>query len=337
MAKKEFKAGLYAVIVGVIMAVVLASLTVFAYTTRYTAFSPEKVAAQYVDTIVQTGDGYNAYKNTLLSENQKIKYGDFIRRTQMVSFRNDGDDVKQADFVGTGTAEEQKAIDTVYNTMYDYYVELVNTVGWDDYETFFMSYFAKLKEVRHEVYGDDYLDYDYMFGALEANVDTYGESLRGNEQVLAADNKTVLKEAKDGKYQEMFGKDYKLTVSVKSFDELSEEEAKAYIAGFKERITPVAQSGEAKAAQFGLEDITKEKKVLFFTKEETDSRKSDMVGTYERLDCSDEMTSAGKAEVEVWSDDGGVIATQEVYLVKIGRSWYVDNTNIDTSGLYLGK
>ncbi len=325
MAKKEFKAGLYAVIVGIILALVLSALTVFAYTTRYTAFSPEKVAAQYVDTIVQTGDGYNAYKNTLLSENKKIKYGDFIRRTQMIAFRNDGDDVKQAAFVGTGTPEEQTAIDEVYNTMYDYYVELVNTVGWDDYETFFMSYFSKLKEVRHAVYGDDYLDYEYMFGALEANVDAYGESLSGNEEVLAADNKTVLKEAKDGKYSELFGKDYKLTVSVKSFDELSEEEAKAYIAGFKERITPVAQSGEAKAEVFKLAD------------DENDTPKSDMVGAYERLDCSDEITSAGKAEVEVWSADGGVIATQEVYLVKIGRSWYVDNTNIDTSGLYLGK
>lgn len=316
--EKEFRAGLYAVIVGVVLAVVLAGLTVFAYTTRYTAFSPEKVAVQYADTIVQTGDGYNAYKNTLLSENQKLKYGDFIRRAYMVAFRNDGEEIKQADFVGTGSAEEQKAIDTVYNTMYDYYTELIKTVGWDDYETFFMSYFSKLKEVRHEVYGDDYLDYEYMFGALEANVDAYGESLRGNEEVLAADNKTVLKEAKDGKYQEMFGKDYKLTATVKSCDEITNEDLSAYIDGFEERIAPIAQSGEAKAATFSLgEEAT-----------------ADMVDAYAKLNCADRIDGAAEAEVEIKDQNGNTVTTVKIYLVKIGKSWYVDNTNTPTSVLY---
>lgn len=325
MAKKGFKAGLYAVIVGVIMAVVLSGLTIYAYTTRYTAFSPEKVAKSYVDTVIQTGDGYNAYKNTLLSENQKLKYGDFIRRTDMVVFLNDGDDVEQAEFVGTGSDEEQKAIDTVYNTMYDYYCTLVNEVGWDDYETFFMSYFAKLKEVRHEVYGDDFLDYEYMFGALEANVATYGESLTGAEELLAADGKTVIRDAFEGKYQKTFGKDYKFITEVKSCEELSEEEANAYIAEFKKRIEPIAASGEAKAATFKLEDT------------DDNSAKSDMADAYAKLDCSDRITGVAKAECEVKLEDGKLIAIQEVYVVKLGKSWYVDNTNIDTTGLYLAE
>ncbi len=77
--KKGFKAGLYAVIVGVVLAVVLTVMTVFAFTTRYTGFKPEKVARQYVDTIVQTGDGYNSYKNTLLSQNKKAQVRRFYQ------------------------------------------------------------------------------------------------------------------------------------------------------------------------------------------------------------------------------------------------------------------
>ena len=335
MAKKEFKAGLYAVISGVIVAVVLVLLTIFAFTTRYTAFKPEKVAQTYVDTIVQSGDGYNAYKNTLVSKNQK--YGDFIINAYMLPYVNDSDDVKQAEFVGKGSEEETKAIDTVYETMYDYYIELINTYGYDDYDSIFSNYFAKLSEVRKEVYGDEYMDTDYMFGVFEANVSTYGRSLTGADETLAADGKTVLQEATKGIYQEMYGDNYKLTATVKECTALSEDEAKAYVAEYKDRITPVAQSGEAKADEFGLEDRTYEKKILFFTQKKSDNKKSDMISAFEELDCSNDITAVDKCVIEVALADGTVVATQELYVVQIGNSWYVDNTNTDTSALYLAK
>ena len=321
--KKEFKAGLYAVVAGVAVAVVLVLLTIFAFTTRYTAFSPEKVAQAYTDTIVQTGDGYNAYKNSLVSKD--MKYGDFIRRAYMQPYVNNGEDVKQADFVGTGNEAEQKAIDEVYNTMYIYFVELVNTVGFDNYDIFFNSYFAKLVEVRAQVYGDEYMDDSYMFGAFEANVDTYGKWLTGTDEELAQDGKTVLQEKTIGKYQEMYGEDYKLTATVKECTELSAEELNAYITEYKERITPVATSGEAKADIFGLTDTDDSK------------AKTDMINAFAGLDCSDDITSVAKATVEVTLEDGTVVATQGLYVVQIGNSWYVDNTNIDTSALYLAK
>jgi len=331
MAKKEFKAGLYAVIVGVIMAVVLAGLTVYAYTTRYTAFSPEKVAKSYVDTIIQTGDGYNAYKNTLVSKN--AKYGDFIRAAYMKPYVNEkdekGEDIPQAEFVGTGSQEEQEAIDKVYNTMYEFYCKLINEYGWDNYDEVFNQYFAKLVEVRKEVYGDEFMNFDYMFGALEANVATYGESLTGAEEMLAADGKTVLREAFDGKYQTTFGKDYKFITEVKSCEELSEADAKAYVEEYKARITPVAESGEAKADSFGLEDKTVGKK--------TDKAKSSMIEAFKKLDCSEDISGVAKVECEVTLEDGKLVAIQELYVVKIGRSWYVDNTNIDTTRLYLAE
>lgn len=345
--KKEFKAGLYAVVAGVLVAVVLVALTIFAFTTRYTAFSPEKVAVAYTDSIVQTGDGYNAYKNSLVSKS--MKYGDFIRNAYMQPYVNNDKDVKKADFVGTGNEQEQEAIDKVYNTMYDYFVELVNTVGLDDYDTVFDSYFAKLVEVRAEVYGDEYMDTEYMFGAFESNVDTYGKSLTGTDRVFASDDKTITQEKTEGLYQKMFGVEtevdelalvdgkketvkgtklvYKMTSNIKECTVLSDEEAQAYIAEYKERITPVATSGEAKADKFGIVDIDKKHKP-----------KTNMIDAFAGLDCSEDISAVAKATVEVTVDSTNeVVAAQELYVVQIGNSWYVDNTNIDTSALYLAK
>lgn len=334
--KKGFKLGLYAVASGIVIAVVLVLLTIFAFTTRYTAFSPEKVAQSFTDTIVQTGDGYNAYKFTLVSKN--AKYGDFIIDAYMAPYVNDGDDVKQADFVGTGSQEEADSIDKVYNTMYDYYVELINTYGYDDYDSIFNNYFAKLKEVRNQVYGDEYMDTEYMFGAFESNVDTYGKSLTGTEKVLAEDEKTVLQEASTGTYQNMYGDDYKLTATTIDCKELTADEVKAYVDEYKNRITPVAESGEAKADSFGLTDTKEETKLLGIIPQTKEiNTKTNMVNAFKNLDCSEVINAVDLCTVEVKTQDGTVVATQQVYVVEIGNSWYVDNTNVDTTGLYLAK
>lgn len=312
--KKGFRAGLYAVFSGVIIAVILVVLTIFAFTTRYTAFSPEKVAQSFTDTIVQTGDGYNAYKMTLVSKNSK--YGDFIRKAYMAPYVND--DVEQAEFVGTGNEQEQKSIDEVYNTMYDYFLTLIDTCGMDDYDTVFNSYFTKLCEVRHNVYGDDYMDTEFMFGAFEANVDTYGKSLTGTKQKLAQDNKTVLQEATVGKYEEMYGKDYKLTAAVTSSEDVLTD---SYVEEYKARITDTVKSYTD-----GI-DVSK------LDADTVDAMK----GAVEALDNSDAITAVKSCTVDVTDQNGNVVATQQVYVVQIGNSWYVDNTNIDTSTLYLAK
>lgn len=322
--KKSFKIKAYSVFATIVIGVVLVVLTIFAFTTRYTAFSPEKVAKSYADTIVQTGDGYNAYKNTLVSRGDK--YGDFIRKAYMAPFVNDGDDVKQAEFVGTGTDEEANAIDTVYNTMYDYFIQLIKTYGFDNYDAVFSNYFQKLSEVRKAVYGDEYMDTDFMFGAFESNVTTYGESLAGVEEQLASDEKTVLREASKGIYQEQFGDNYKLTANVTNTKELSEAEVKDYIAAYKERITPLATSGEAKADSFGLKDIDKK-----------NTPKTTMIDSFAKLDCSEEITAVDVCTVDVTLENNTKVASVQVYVVQIGNSWYVDETNADTSALYLAK
>lgn len=320
--KKGFNAALYAVVAGVVVAVVLVLITIFAFTTRYTGFSADKVAQAYVDTIVQTGDGYNAYKNTLVSKNQK--FGNFVINAYMLPYINE--DAKKASFVGTGTDEEIAKTDEVYDTMYDYYVELLQKYGLDNIDAVFNDYFAKLSEVRKEVFGDEYMDTDFMFSVFESNVSNYGKSLTGTEKELGADDKTVIQEATTGKYQKMFSKDYKFTATVKESTPLSDSEKDAYVKEYKERIAPVAASGEAKAEKFGLKDTDKKH-----------TPKSDMVGAFEKLDCSNDISAVTKCNVDVTLADGTVVASQQVYVVKIGKTWYVDNTNVDTSGLYLAK
>lgn len=322
MAKeKTFKAGLYGVVAGVIVAVILVALTIFAFTTRYTAFSPDKVAQVYTDTIVQTGDGYNAYKQTLVSKNQK--FGDFVINAYMCPFVNDGDDVKKNEQIGTGSKEETEMLDKVYTTMYDYYCELLKDTGLDDYNSFYNSYFAKLKEVRQEVIGDEYMDTEFMFGVFESNVQSYANSLTGTEKKLAQDKKTVLQEETTGKYQTMFGKDYKLVTTVSNVTELTENDTKAYIDLYKQRVVALANQGEAKAEVFGIEDIDKKHKP-----------KSSMISAFQNLDCSEMIDAVAVCTVDVTSNDE-IVASVNVYVVKIGNSWYVDETNTDTSALYL--
>ena len=319
--EKGFRVGAYAVFAGIFVAVVLIALTIFAYTTRYTALAPEKVAQSYADAIVQTGDGYNSYKTTLVSKNGDLKYGDFIRKAYMIAYVNDGEDVKQADFVGTGNDAEQKAIDDVYSQMYDYYLELLNTYTWDNYDEFFTHYFDKLVQVRNQVYGDDYMDMDYMFGALESNVQTYSDSLTGTEEVLAADKKTVLHEATEGAYQKQFGKAYKITTTAADVKEFSADETKAYVEAYKARITPVAEGGAARADSLNVKGEDKDA----------------MVSAFEGLNHADEIESVAEVTCEIKDESGKVNVTITVPVVKIGKSWYVDNTNLDTSALYLAK
>lgn len=318
--KKGINLGVYAVASGIIVAVVLVVLTIFAFTSRYTAFSPEKTAQYYTDVIVQNADGYNAYKNTLVSKNQK--FGNFVVDAYMAPYVNK--DAQQNEQIGTGSDEEAAMLNEVYSQMYDYYVELITNNGMDNYDVVFSQYFAKLAEVRKAVIGDEFMSTDFMFSVFESNVDTYSKSMTGTDTTYEADGKTVKEEATVGKYQEMFGKDYKFTTSVVDTKELDEAHVKAYVESYKERITPVAASGEAKADSFGIVDADKKHQP-----------KSAMVSAFEKLDCSEIIDAVDECTVSVALEDGTEVANVTIYVVKIGNSWYVDNTNVNTSALYL--
>lgn len=323
--KKGFRAGLYGVVSGILVAAILVGMTVFAFTTRYNAFSPEKVAQSYADTIVQTGDGYNALKVSLVSKNQK--FGNFVINAYMAPYVNDNSGkkkdepkVEQNKAIGTGSKEETELLDQIYNTMYVYYEELMATVGLENYDEFYSRYFDMLKQVRVAVLGDDYMDTEFMFSVFESNVQTYSNKLTGTKKKLAADKKTVLQEETTGIYQEMYGKDYKLTTTVTNTKELSADEVKAYADEYANRIQPLIENGKSKAAALANEDKTEA-----------------MEQAFANLDVADSIEAVDECTVEVTSQKGDVVATVQVYVVRIGNSWYVDNSNTNTAPLYIAQ
>lgn len=323
--KKGFRAGLYGVVSGILVAAILVGMTVFAFTTRYNAFSPEKVAQSYADTIVQTGDGYNALKVSLVSKNQK--FGNFVINAYMAPYVNDNSGkkkdepkVEQNKAIGTGSKEETELLDQIYNTMYVYYEELMATVGLENYDEFYSRYFDMLKQVRVAVLGDDYMDTEFMFSVFESNVQTYSNKLTGTKKKLAADKKTVLQKETTGIYQEMYGKDYKLTTTVTNTKELSADEVKAYADEYKNRIQPLIENGKSKAAALANED-----------------KKEAMEQAFANLDIADSIEAVDECTVEVTNQKGDVVATVQVYVVRIGNSWYVDNSNTSTAPLYIAQ
>ena len=144
-----------------------------------------------------------------------------------------------------------------------------------------------------------------MFSVFESNVATYGDLLKGTEKKIADDNKTILTPETEGLYQKIFGKDYKLTVSV------------------KDRIAPLVDDAEKRADQFGLKDVDKKHQ-----------NKTNYINGFKNLDSSDKFDAVSVCTAEVKLENGTTVGEVQVYVVKIGNSWYVDDTNTDTSSLY---
>lgn len=302
MANKEktfnFKA--YAIIVFVAILATLIVITTLTFKAKYTGFHPEEVARTYVDTIVQTGDGYNAYKNALPSKN--YKYGDFIRVYYMypVIYRDtegytvggDLDDLKgynDDSFKGDKTLNDDGSLNgRLIDEMYPVYVSLVAN-GWDDYDKIYTEYFKALVEKREALFGDKYMSDEVMFTALEANVATYGDSLTGTDFIVDENSGVTLSEESTGAYQTAYGEDYKFTTTVKGENEISLDDAKSKI-----------DANALETYEVTLDDITEVKN---FT-------------------------------VEVKTEDGEAVAETNVTVVKIKDFWYVDNTTVDTSALY---
>ena len=298
--EKEFNFKLYATVVffGVLVALVAIVYTTF--TSRYTAFHPEAIAKTYVDTIVQTGDGYNAYKNSLLSKSQK--YGDFIREYYMYPVI-DRDVNTELDAVtdtslpegynnnfykGEKTLNDDGSLQgQLIEVMYPYYEELINSNGWDNYDLIFTEYFNKLVQERKAIFGDDYMSDEIMFTALEANVRTYGEKLTGTEDVFDENTGLQTSFKAEGIYEKAFGENYRIVTEVTNESDL---ELEAYLAQVDENAYD--------SYKISKDDINAVKE---FTVKVSCGEKSDEV---------------------------------TVVTVQIGKSWYVDSAETVTMNLY---
>ncbi len=302
MANKEksFNYKAYAISVFVAILALLVIIVTFTFKAKYIGFHPEEVARTYVDTIVQTGDGYNAYKNALPSVN--YKYGDFIRVQYMypVIYRDaegyevggDLDGLKgynDDEFKGDKTLNDDGSLNgKLIDEMYPVFVKLLAN-GWDDYDKIYTEYFNALAEKREAHFGDKYMSDEVMFTALEANVATYGDSLTGTEDVYDENSGVQLSEKSIGKYQTAYGEDYKFATKVKNENDVKLDEVKANL--------------DAKVLETYKVNL-------------------------------DDITDAKNFTVIVEKQDGVQVAKADITVVKIGDFWYVDNTSADTAWLY---
>ena len=302
---KKFNYGLYVVAVFVIVTVVLVLLAAFTFKSKYVAFDHEKVAVNYTDSIAQKGDGYNAYKYTMLPQGDK--YGDFIRKQYIYPVVYPGYEVgmdsKAFDklkengydtdaFKSDATKNDDGSLTgDLTEAMYPYYVELIETYGWDNYDAVFTNYISKLVETRKAMFGDEYMSDEVFFTAFESNVVSYGNSLTGTEEVIADDGVTVTQKESTGLYQTIYGENYKFTTSVKETEEIT--------------------------------DIDTYKAAL-----DTDTLASYGIS-------ADDITAATAVTVDVALENGDVITSVKVYEVKIGSTWYVDNLTTSTASAYI--
>lgn len=299
--KRSFNVKVYALCSVITVAVLLVLICVTAFTSRYTAFSSEKTAVAFAETIVQTGDGYNAYKNTLVSKN--VKYGDFIRKNYIepVIYRDvegyyPGDSTEglkgynDESYKGEKTLSDDGTLSgKLTQEMYAIYNDLVITFGWDEYHKIFKAYAEKLVGVRRDIFGDDYMSDEVFFTAFEANVSAYGKTLTGTQDVFDENTGVQLSEKKTGIYEEVFGSDY--TLSVKAILETDLD-----IQEYKNGID---------TETFSLYSVN-----------------------------ADDISQARKVTVGVFLDDGTELTSVQIVVVKIGMSWYVDNAATDTDALY---
>lgn len=299
--EKEFNFKLYAVVVFFAILAALIAIVYTTFTSRYTAFHSEKVAKTYVETVVQTGDGYNAYKNSLLGKSQK--YGDFIREYYMYPVINrdinaeldaltDSDIPKGYNndlYKGEKTLGDDGSLQgQLIDAMYPYYEELISENGWDNYDLIFTNYFDKLVETRREIFGDDYMTDEIMFTALEANVRTYGEKLTGTDDVFDENTGLQTSFESEGAYETAFGEDYRITTTALDGKELDRE---LYI----------SQADDGAYERYGVD-----KESIVAVREHT-----------VKVNC-------GEKE----------LAEVTVVLVQLGKSWYVDSAKTDTAALY---
>ncbi len=299
--KKGLNTKLYAVIAFFLVGALLATITVTTYKSRYNGFSAEKTAVAFVQSIVDTGDGYNSYKNTIMSKN--YKYGDYIREYYMypVIYRecdyipgDDRDAIKgfnDESYMGDKTKNDDGALSgKVIDAMYPYYETLiVELQGWDNYDEFYTRYFDELCKVRKATFGDDYMTDEIMFTALEANVLTYGKSLTGTEDEFDSNTGIQTSVKSIGAYETAFGENCKITyeaIETKPVDDLD---------SYKNSM----DSKALKTYKISPDDVADAKTII----------------------------------VEVKAN-GEAVAKQAVNVVLVKSTWYVDNTSADTALLY---
>lgn len=249
MAKKKKLSEIKIILVSLFLVfAIVASIFVISQKSKSQSLTPEEVALTFTETITNRGDGYTAYKYTLISKN--YKYEDYVRENFMYpiiygeSHYQSGMDthnlkgLNDKSYMGEKTKNDDGTLTKkLSDRMFPYYMQLMTELnGWDKYNTFYIKYFAKLLKVREDIYGDKYMTEEIMFTVLESNVKTYGDKLTGT------------KDASFGLYEKKFGENCTFTYTITETKDIELEEYNKHV-----------DEGTFKTYKISADDITEVK------------------------------------------------------------------------------
>lgn len=230
MAKKKKLSEIKIILVSLFLVfAIVASIFVISQKSKSQSLTPEEVALTFTETITNRGDGYTAYKYTLISKNHK--YEDYVRENFMYpiiygeSHYQSGMDthnlkgLNDKSYMGEKTKNDDGTLtQKLSDRMFPYYMQLMTELnGWDKYNTFYVKYFAKLLNVREDIYGDKYMTEEIMFTVLESNVKTYGDKLAGTE------------DATFGLYEKKYGENCTFTYTITETKDIELEEYNKHV------------------------------------------------------------------------------------------------------------
>lgn len=230
MAKKKKLSEIKIILVSLFLVlVIVASIFVISQKSKSQSLTPEEVALTFTETITNRGDGYTAYKYTLIGKN--YKYEDYVRENFMYpiiygeSHYQSGMDthnlkgLNDKSYMGEKTKNDDGTLtQKLSDRMFPYYMQLMTELnGWDKYNTFYIKYFAKLLNVREDIYGDKYMTEEIMFTVLESNVKTYGDKLAGTE------------DATFGLYEKKYGENCTFTYTITETKDIELEEYNKHV------------------------------------------------------------------------------------------------------------
>ena len=230
MAKKKKLSEIKIILVSLFLVfAIVASIFVISQKSKSQSLTPEEVALTFTETITNRGDGYTAYKYTLISKNHK--YEDYVRENFMYpiiygeSHYQSGMDthnlkgLNDKSYMGEKTKNDDGTLtQKLSDRMFPYDMQLITELnGWDKYNTFYVKYFAKLLNVREDIYGDKYMTEEIMFTVLESNVKTYGDKLAGTE------------DATFGLYEKKYGENCTFTYTITETKDIELEEYNKHV------------------------------------------------------------------------------------------------------------
>ncbi len=288
------------VVLIIVVIAVLASAVFVYYRVFNPKFSAEKTATEFTKQIVCLGDGYNAYKKTIICKNYEWEefleqyyiypviyldsnYEPFMDISDLKGYNDesyrDESNREKNNLPFSKFTDEQFA---------NYLSLMMGYNGWDDYDSVLKAYFDSLKRSSKTSYNDEYITKEFMFEALEANVEDYGVYIGGKTEYGIIDKK-LKKVETYGILDKKYGVDCEIEFEIEKTTDFTD--ITAYVSAI-------------------------------------DSTKLELYKI-----SPDEIKEAKMVTVNVVIG-GKIRKVIDVYTVKIGNEWYVDNTKTKTDVLY---